>query len=162
MLAAPWPSTTEPAPPRMGQVSAEPLVTLAHVPDAPSPGPRRLVAVLTGLQAAALVGFAAFYVYELVIGEGSDAARVLMSALLILVGGVGLAVLARGWIGGAHWPRTPTIVWSALLVPVALGLVQGNQALAGWLVLGLATVTAVAALKVPTPEARVPGVDTHE
>lgn len=136
------------------------LVTLALVSDAPSPGPRRLAAVLTGLQALALVGFAAFYVYELVIGEGSDTARVLMSAVLILVGGLGLAALTRGWLGGAHWPRTPTLVWSALLVPVGFGLVQGNQTVAGWLVLGLATVTAVSALRVATPDDGVPGVGT--
>ena len=40
-----------------------------------------------GLQALALAGFAVYYVVELVLGEGSDATRVLMSALLILVGG---------------------------------------------------------------------------
>ncbi|HSO65953.1 MAG TPA: hypothetical protein VLQ78_12710 [Ornithinibacter sp.] len=131
------------------------------MPDAPSPGPRRLAAALTGIQALALVGFAAFYVYELVIGEGSDAARVLMSALLILLGGLGLAALTRGWLSDAAWPKTPTLVWSALLVPVGFGLVQGNQAAAGWSVLGLATVTAVSALKVPTPEGSVPGVDTE-
>ena len=128
--------------------------TLAHVPDAPpsgpppSPGPRRLAAALTGVQAAALVAFAGFYVYELVIGEGSDAGRVIMSAVLILVGGLGLGALARGWLGEGTWPRTPTLVWSALLLPVGLGLVQGDQSLAGWLVLAVATVTAVAALRV--------------
>ncbi|HET6969030.1 MAG TPA: hypothetical protein VFI44_12155 [Ornithinibacter sp.] len=127
--------------------------------DAPSPGPRRLVGVLTGVQALALVGFAAFYVYELAIGEGSDAARVLMSALLILLGGLGLAALARGWLSDAAWPKTPTLVWSALLVPVGFGLVQGNQVVVGWSVLGLALLTAVSALRVATPEDAVPGVD---
>lgn len=127
--------------------------------DVSSPGPRRLAALLTGAQALALVAFAGFYVYELVIGEGSDAARVVMSALLIAVGGAGLAVVARGWLQGARWPKTPTLVWSALLVPIAFGLVQGNQAFVGWLVLGLATITVVTALRVPTPEDVVPGVD---
>lgn len=141
--------------------TAPTLVTLTLVPDVSSPTPGRLAAALTGIQAAALVGFAAFYVYELMIGEGSDTARVLMSALLILVGGLGLAALTRGWLGGADWPRTPTIVWSALLVPVGFGLVQGNQALAGWGVLVLAAATAGAALRVPTTqEGTVPGVDT--
>lgn len=127
--------------------------------DAPAPGPRRLVAALTGIQALALAGFAVFYVYELVIGEGSDAARVLMSALLILLGALGLAAVTRGWLSDSAWPKTPTLVWSALLVPVGIGLVQGNQVLVGWSVLALAIVTAVSALKVPTPEDAVPGVD---
>ena len=59
---------------------------------APAASPR----LLTGVQALALAGFAVYYVVELVLGEGSDATRVLMSALLILVGGAGLGVLARG------------------------------------------------------------------
>ena len=127
--------------------------------DAPAPGPRRLVAALVGVQALALLGFAAFYVYELVIGKGSDAGRVIMSALLILLGGLGLAAVTRGWLSDAAWPKTPTIVWSALLVPVGFGLVQGNQVAVGWTVLGIATVTAVSALRVATPDDPVPGVD---
>lgn len=146
-------------PHRAGAPAARAVVTLAHVSDATAPGPRRLVAALVGVQALALVGFAAFYVYELVIGEGSDAARVLMSALLILLGGLGLAALTRGWLSDAAWPKTPTLVWSALLVPVGFGLVQGNQVVVGWSVLGLAAVTAVSALRVPTPEGSIPGVD---
>lgn len=151
-------SRVTPSWPRPG--GARRVDTLDAVPDASSPGPRRLAAVLTGLQAVALVVFAAFYVYELVLGEGSDAARVLMSAVLILIGGLGLAALARGWVSGASWPRTPTLVWCALLVPVGVGLVQGDQALAGWLVLGLATVTAVAAMRVRAPRDRLPGIGT--
>lgn len=142
------------------RATAPAFVTLTPVPDAPSPGPRRLAAALTGLQAVALGGFAAFYVYELMIGEGSDTARVLMSAVLILVGSGCLWALTRGWLGGADWPRTPTIVWGTLLVPVGFGLVQGNQTLAGWGVLVLAAATVGAALKVPaTPEDGGPGVD---
>ena len=133
------------------------MATLTHVPDDTSRGPRRLAAALTGLQALVLVGFAAFYVYELAVGEGSDATRVVMSAVLILVGGLGLAALARGWLGGSAWPKTPTIVWSALLVPVGIGLVQGDQTLVGWGVLAMAVATGGAALLTPTPEERAPG-----
>ena len=103
------------------------MATLTHVPDDTSRRPRRLAAALTGLQALVLAGFAAFYVYELAVGEGSDATRVIMSAVLILVGAVGLGALAKGWLGDSAWPKTLTIVWSALLVPVAIGLIQGNQ-----------------------------------
>ena len=115
-------------------------------------GPRRLAALLLGGQSLALMGFAAFYVYELAIGEGSDTARVLMSAVLIALGGLGLGLVARGWLGDGWWPRTPTIVWSALLLPVGWGLIQGTKTLVGWLVLVVAVTTALAALASKEPE----------
>jgi hypothetical protein len=148
--------------PGAGAARAEPLATLTHVPDDTSRGPRLLAAALTGLQSVVLVGFAVFYLYELAVGEGSDAARVIMSALLILLGGLGLGALARGWFSTAAWPKTPTVVWSALLVPVGIGLIQGDQSLAGWGVLVAALVTAAAALLVPTPDQGVPGVDPED
>ena len=53
-----------------------------------SRGPRRVAAVLTGVQSLALLGFAVFYLYELASGEGSDPVRVVMSAVLIALFGV--------------------------------------------------------------------------
>jgi len=130
------------------------------VPDPSSRGPRRLAALLTGVQALALAGFAVYYVVELVLGEGSDAIRVLMSALLILVGATGLGVLARGWFGGSAWPRTPTIVWNALLVPVGISLIQGNRVLIGWLVVVVAIVAIGTAWIARDPDTEVlPGSD---
>ncbi|MBD3784960.1 MAG: hypothetical protein IE926_18760 [Micrococcales bacterium] len=117
-------------------------------------GPRRLAAALCGLQALALLGFAAFYLYELAVGEGSDATRVVMSALTILLGAAGLAALARGWLGDRRWPRTPTIVWDLLLLPVGVSLFQAGRTGLGWLVTGLALVTLGAAFT-----ARVPDVE---
>ena len=130
------------------------------MPDPSSRGPRRLAALLTGVQALALAGFAVYYVVELVLGAGSDAIRVLMSALLILVGATGLGVLARGWLGVSAWPRTPTIVWNALLVPVGISLIQGNRVLIGWIVVVVAIVTIGAAWIARDPDTEVlPGSD---
>ncbi len=106
------------------------------------------------MQSLALLGFAAFYVYELAIGEGSDAGRVVMSALLILLGAVGLGLLAKGWLGERRWPRTPTVVWDLLLLPVGASILQAGRTGLGWAVLGLALATLGAALL-----ARVPDVD---
>lgn len=92
-----------------------------------TPAARRLAALSLGAQAVVLVGFAVFYIYELSIGEGSDAVRVVMSALVIALGGIGLAVVTRGWLRGSWWPRTPTIVWSLLLLPVGWGLIQRGR-----------------------------------
>ncbi len=108
--------------------------------------PRRVAGLSCALQALALFGFAGFYVYELAIGEGSDSTRVAMEAVVILIGAVGLAALARGWFSERAWPRTPTLVWHVLLVPVGVSLLQAGQALLGWTVLPVALVTFVAAL----------------
>ncbi|WP_239111436.1 hypothetical protein [Phycicoccus sonneratiae] len=121
---------------------------------APAAGPRRAAAVLCAVQALALLGFAVFYVYELAVGEGSDATRVVMSAAVIALGAVGLGLLARGWLGERRWPRTPTIVWDLLLVPVGISLLQAERTGLGWLVLVLALATLGAALI-----ARVPDVE---
>ncbi len=133
------------------------------MPDPSSRGPRRLAAALTGVQALALAGFAVYYVVELVLGEGSDATRVLMSALLIFVAAVGLGVLARGWLGVAAWPRTPTIVWNVILLPVGISLIQGDRVLIGWVVIAVALVVVATAWVTRDPETEVlPGRDAPE
>lgn len=133
--------------------------TLAPVPEEISRGPRRAAAVLTGLQSLALLGFAAFYLYELAVGEGSDPVRVVMSALLIAVFGLGLGVIAKAWLGEAAWPKTPTIVWSALLFPVGGGMIQGGLKLLGWGLIAMALVTAFVALAAKGVESAGPEVD---
>lgn len=138
-----------------GDGSIVALTTLDAVPVDSTPGARRLAALLLGSQAMVLVGFAIFFVYELVIGNGSDSVRVVMSALVIALGGLGLGVVTRGWLGDGWWPRTPTIVWSALLVPVGWGLIQGTQTLVGWLVIAVAFVTGLAAISAKQPETEV-------
>ena len=95
-----------------------------------------------------MLGFAGFYLYELALGEGSDATRVVMSAVVILLGAAGLGALARGWFRSGGWPRTPTIVWHLLLVPVGVSLLQAGLTALGITVLGLAGVTLAAALSV--------------
>ncbi len=119
---------------------------LPGVPVPSSPAARRVAASITALQSLALAGFAAFYLYELVIGEGSDTGRVVMSALLILGAAIALAVLARGWLGAGEWPRTPTIVWNLLLLPVGWSMLQAGRTGLGWTVLLAAAVATLVAL----------------
>jgi hypothetical protein len=115
---------------------------------------RRVAGASCGLQALALLGFAGFYFYELSLGEGSDPTRVVMSAVVILLGAAGLAALTRGWLTGRAWPRTPTLVWHALLVPVGVSLLQAGQGLVGGVVLLVAVVGFLAALAVRQPDDR--------
>lgn len=84
-----------------------------------------------------LLGFCAFYLWELVQGAGDDPTRVVMSIVLIAVFAVLLGVLGRAWLRGANWPNTPTIVWNLLLLPVAWSLFQAGR---GMLALALAVV----------------------
>ncbi len=60
----------------------------------------------------------------------------------------------------ASWPRTPTIVWNAILLPVGISLVQGTRVAVGWVVLVVALVAIGAAWVARDPETEVlPGSD---
>lgn len=98
-----------------------------------------------------LLGLAGFYIVELFAGAGSDQTRVIMSAILILVLAGALGWLARLWWSGSTWATTPTILWNALLVPVAISIVQSGQLLLGALlaVVLVPTIVASAVGRVP-------------
>ncbi|MEO9153876.1 MAG: hypothetical protein ABI243_15840, partial [Lapillicoccus sp.] len=98
------------------------------------------------LEALVLVGFAVFYVMELVAGGGDDTARVVTSAIVIVISALGLGALARGWWAVATWTRTPTLVWNVLLLPVGASLLQAGQGLVGTLVLVVAVLSIGAAV----------------
>jgi hypothetical protein len=85
-------------------------------------GSHRAAGVLTLVEALVLLAFTVFYGYEMATGATTSMATAISSGLLILVFAVGLGALAWGWSRGADWPRTPTILWNALLLPVAWSL----------------------------------------
>lgn len=120
----------------------------------PEPAKRQTAAragavIGTALQALVLVGLAAFYVVEMIEGGTDDLTRAATSTVLILVFAVLLIVLALGWHRGADWPRTPTLLWNALLLPVAWSMYQSDRPLVGVGVAALALLTAVASLVAP-------------
>lgn len=108
---------------------------------------------MCAVEVLALLGFVVFYLWELTQDSGGDVARVVMSAVLIAVFAVGIGALARGWVRGDNWPNTPTVVWNALLLPVGWSLVQGDRGLVGALVIVVALVGIVAAIRADTTEA---------
>jgi hypothetical protein len=83
--------------------------------------------VATLVEALVLIGFFAFYVYEMAVGATDDLGRAATSAALILVFGILLLVLAAAWRKGAEWARTPTLLWNALLLPVAWSLHESDR-----------------------------------
>ncbi len=90
-------------------------------------GARRVAGAVCGAHALALGGIAAYYLVRLATGGDQSAARVLMSAVLIVAFAVVLGVMAVQWFGGVRWVRTPTIVWCLLLLPVAVSLGQAGD-----------------------------------
>lgn len=125
-------------------------------PDVSRPFPRgaRLVAALVTLaEALVLLGLVAFYVYEISVGASESVTSATMSAVLILVFAVLLLVLTSAWRRAADWARTPTLLWNALLLPVAWSLHESGRTLVAVGVAVLAVVGVAAALASPPRDA---------
>ncbi len=103
-------------------------------------------AVLAALEGIVLLGFAGFFGYEIASGATDDTTRGLTSGALILVFALSLLAMARGWARLADWPRTPTLLWNILLLPVAWSLFQSGRPLVASGVAAVAVVSVVAAL----------------
>jgi hypothetical protein len=111
---------------------------------------RDLAGLVCAVEALALAGFCAFYLWELTQGASDDPARVVMSAVLIAIFAVGIGLLARGWWSGANWPSTPTVVWNLLLLPVAWSLFQSDRDLVAAVVALVAATGLVGAVAADT------------
>jgi hypothetical protein len=86
-----------------------------------------VVAGLVLAQGGLLVGIAVFYAVELVVATATDVTRALVSAGLTLLAGVGLLLVGRGLLRARRWARSPALVTNLILVPVAVGLLQGGR-----------------------------------
>ena len=125
-------------------------------PVAPVTTAHRLAGVLTALEGLVLVGFAVFYVIEMASGATDNLSRAAVSTVLIAVFAVGLLVLARGWFTPAGWPKTPTVLWNVLLLPVAWSLRDGDRPLIALAVGAVALTSIVAAVAAPRPHRESP------
>ena len=133
---------------------AEPLV--------PPPGRTwaPLVAgLLTLVEATILLVLGGFYGYEMAVGAADSLTTAATSGALILVFGIALLVLARGWARRQSWARTPTLVWNGLLLPVAWSLFEAEQVLlaAGLGVLAIASLVAAIAAPASHQDPSAPG-----
>jgi hypothetical protein len=113
-------------------------------------GSHRAAGILTLIEALVLLGFTVFYLYEIVTGSSERLATAATSAVLILVFAVGFGVLTRGWWRGADWPRTPTVLLNALLLPVAWSLHDAGRTGLALAVAAVAVATIVAAVAAPS------------
>lgn len=106
----------------------------------------RVAAVLVGLEALVIAGFALFYLVELVLGEGSDPMVVLMSALTMVVFVVGLGYASVGLWRRHPRAQAPAIAFNFLLVPLGIAMFQfaPPQLAAGILVGAVATIASTA------------------
>jgi hypothetical protein len=116
----------------------------------PLPGERpravTVCAVVTGVEALVLLGFVVFYVVEIVSGASDNLVTAATSGGLILVFAVFFAAMSRAWWRGHDWPRTPTLLVNALLLPVAWSLLQSDRGPVAVATGALAVVGIVAAL----------------
>jgi hypothetical protein len=101
------------------------------------------VAVLVLLQGGALVGIAVFYLVELAVATATDITRALVSAGLALLAGLGVLQVGRGLRQARRWARAPALVTNLILVPVAVGLLQGGRWLVGVPLLAVAATVVV-------------------
>ncbi len=101
------------------------------MPEHPPAGARPLahtaLVALVAAQGVGLVGLAVFFLVELAVATPGRVARALIAALLTLLGGAGLLLVARGLGRGRRWARAPALVTQLLALPVAFGLVQGGR-----------------------------------
>src|SRR3954449_11513111 len=111
------------------------------------------------VEALVVLAFVVFYVYEVVTGATDDVTRATTSGALILVFGVGLLALARGWWRGADWARTPTVLWNALLLPVAWSLRESGRTPLALAVGAVAVASIVAAVSTPGRRAEADEAD---
>ncbi|MDN5795558.1 MAG: hypothetical protein L0H79_07370 [Intrasporangium sp.] len=112
---------------------------------------RRVAALVMIVQGLTLLGFFAFFLYEMTSGATDDMVRAGTLGGLILVFAIAGTLLGRAWLRGAGWPRTPTILWNALLVPVAWSLHDAGRNAIGALVAALALAGLVGAVKAGQP-----------
>ena len=105
----------------------------------------RVATALVALEAVALTGIALFYVYELVLGRGTDLMVVIMSVVTMAVFVIGLAYTAKGLHARHPRAQAPAIALNFLLVPLGIAMFQFAPAWLAALVLvvGAGTVASV-------------------
>jgi hypothetical protein len=109
--------------------------------------PGLVAAGIIGLQALACAVFAVVFPLAAPTDASLSTTSHVMFSVFMALFAVGLGLVARGLWQGLSWPRTATVVWLVLLLPVGWAMVQAGWGLVGVLILGssVAGIAAVAA-----------------
>jgi hypothetical protein len=82
----------------------------------------RAACTILALEALALLGIAAFYLYDTAVGSPHNVAGALLGAAFAALGAVGLLLGARGLLRLRPAARTPIVVLQLLALPVSYSL----------------------------------------
>ncbi|MGO0576958.1 hypothetical protein [Ornithinimicrobium panacihumi] len=102
----------------------------------------RVAAGLVALEALVLVGIVVFYLYELMIGAGTDLMIVIMSIVTIVIFILGLAYTAKGLWERHPRAQAPAIAFNFIFIPLGIAMFQ----FAPWWLAVLVLVGAVATI----------------
>lgn len=109
--------------------------------------PGLVAATIIGLQALGCAVFAV--VFPLAAAQDASLSNISHVMFSVFTGlfAAGLGLVARGLWQGLSWPRTATIAWLVVLLPLGWALLQAGWGLVGALILGsaVAGIVAVAA-----------------
>lgn len=102
----------------------------------------RVAAGMVALEALVLVGIVVFYLYELMIGAGTDLMIVIMSIVTMVVFVLGLAYTAKGLWERHPRAQAPAIAFNFIFIPLGIAMFQ----FAPWWLAVLVLVGAVATI----------------
>jgi len=107
--------------------------------------PGRVAAMIIGLQSFGCVVLAVAFPLAAARGASLSTISHVMFSVFTALFAAGLGFVARGLWRGLSWPRTATVVWLVVLLPVGWAMVQGGWELVGTVILG-SSVLAIAAV----------------
>jgi hypothetical protein len=114
-----------------------------HGPATPA---ARVAGLLVAVQGVVVLAAAVFYLVEAVVSDATSVRNVAMGALLFLLMGAGLLLVARDLVRRRRWARAPAVTWEVICLPVAYGLVQSGRWYVGLPVAVVAAVVLAAVL----------------
>ena len=102
--------------------------------------PGQVAAAIVAVQALGCAVFAVLFPLVAARGANLSTTSHVMFGVFTILFAAGLGLVARGLWQGVSWPRTATLVWLVLLLPVGWAMVQAGSGLLGSLILGSAVV----------------------